>query len=48
MNEILKSKGIISFFVFVVIMGLVSANNINSMKNSENIDNIVVMNDITK
>ena len=43
MSEILKSKGIICFFVFVIIMGVLSSNTLNSMKNYSDIDNIIIM-----
>lgn len=33
MKEILKSKGILAFFIFIVLMGIISSNSINEQKN---------------
>ena len=46
MKEIIRSKGIISFFVFIVGISIVSTNSINSMENDYNVENnVVVMNE---
>ena len=42
MSEVLKSKGIICFFVFIIFIGIVSSNSLNSMKN-QTTTNIIVM-----
>lgn len=44
MSEILKSRGIICFFIFIILIGLISSNNLNSMKSDDEINNIIVMN----
>lgn len=33
MKEILKSKGIIAFFIFVIAMAVISSNSLNAQKN---------------
>lgn len=45
MSEILKSKGIICFFVFIILMGLLSSNSLNSMKEEDVLNNVIIMND---
>ncbi len=44
MSEVLKSKGIICFFVFIIFIGIVSSNSLNSMKNDSSLNNVVVLN----
>ena len=44
MREIIMSKGIICFFVFIIAIGFISTNSINSMNNNDN-KNIVVINE---
>lgn len=48
MLEMLKSKGIICFFIFVIAIGLLSSNSLNSMTNDDNKDNIIIMNETIK
>ena len=48
MSEILKSKGIFVFFIFVIIMGVLTTNNINSMKDSDTKNNMVILDNIAK
>ncbi len=43
MMEILKSKGIICFFLFIIVMGVLSSNSLNSMESDNDIDNILIM-----
>lgn len=33
MKEILKSKGILAFFIFIIAIGFISSNSINNQKN---------------
>lgn len=42
MSEVLKSKGIICFFIFIIFIGIVSSNSLNSMKNQPT-TNVLVM-----
>lgn len=48
MVEILKSKGIICFFIFVIVIGVLSSNSLNSMTSDNSIDNVIVMNETIK
>lgn len=48
MIEILKSKGIICFFIFIIAIGVLSSNSLSSMANDNNIDNVIVMNETIK
>ncbi len=48
MIEILKSKGIICFFIFIIAIGVLSSNSFNSMASDNNIDNVIAMNEIIK
>lgn len=43
MMDILRSKGIICFFLFIIVMGVLSSNSLNSMNDNKMNDNIVVM-----
>lgn len=45
MIEVLKSKGIICFLAFVVLIGFISANTLNSMNDGVNTNNILFMNE---
>lgn len=46
MKEIIKSKGIISFLIFITGIAFVSTNSMNSMEDSNDISaNLVVMNE---
>ncbi|MCI8777565.1 MAG: hypothetical protein HFI86_03725 [Bacilli bacterium] len=43
MIDILKSKGIICFFLFIIVMGVLSSNSLNYMNDNRTNDSIVVM-----
>lgn len=43
MMDILKSKGIICFFLFIIVMGVLSSNSLNSMESDSDMDNILIM-----
>ena len=43
MKEIINSKGIISFFVFIIAIGFISTDNINNMEESKINSQTVVM-----
>lgn len=47
MLEMLKSKGIICFFIFIIAMGIISSNSLSSMQNN-NIGNESFNNEIMK
>ncbi len=46
MMDILRSKGIICFFLFIVVMGIISSNSLNSMNDNNMNDGIIVMVDV--
>ena len=46
MSEILKSKGMIVFFLFVIVMGILTTSSFNSMKNDDIRNNEVVLDNI--
>lgn len=48
MVDILKSKGIICFFLFIIVMGVLSSNSLNYMNDNKTNDSIVVMVDTIK
>ncbi len=48
MMDILRSKGIICFFIFIIVMGVISSNSLNYVEGNNNIDNIVIMAETVK
>lgn len=48
MVEILKSKGIICFFLFIIAIGMLTSNSLNSMSSDNTIDNVILMNETIK
>lgn len=48
MVEILKSKGIICFFIFIIAIGMLSSNSLDSMSSDNTINNVIVMNETIK
>lgn len=44
MKQILKSKGILAFFIFIIAIGFISSNSINNQKNvsAENTNNKII------